>query len=76
MKFRQPNFKHVCGISIALPVAHNFTPTPTMSPHEIAYAKGADHARRGRGADENPYDETNHPGLHAEWVRGHTEGST
>lgn len=71
MKVRQPNFKHACGISIVIPHAHNFVPTPSMQPHQIAFSKGRDAKRRGRPAADNPYDSTRHQHLHEQWISGY-----
>lgn len=67
---RQPNFKHAQGIAVAVPYAHEYTPSPTMTGEQVAAARGADLKRRGRPA-ENPYDANTHPGLYAEWQKGY-----
>jgi hypothetical protein len=70
MRVRQPNFGHSVGVSIAVPYAHAFVPTPNMSPLEIAYSKGADAARRGLDSNANPYSATE-AGLSEAWGRGY-----
>lgn len=75
MKVRQPNFGHGVGISIALPYAHSFVPTPNLSPLEIAYSKGADAARRGIGEDANPYNAAEHRNLSETFARGYKDNA-
>jgi hypothetical protein len=70
MKVRQPNFGHSVGVQVALPFAHAFSPTPNMTPGEIAFGKGADAARRGLGQGACPYDEQLHAGLFDQWMKG------
>jgi hypothetical protein len=69
-RFSKPT--HSIGVTIAVP--HNsFTPTPTMSPLEIAYHKGLEAKRLGRPA-ENPHSDLltpNEGSLAAEWERGY-----
>jgi hypothetical protein len=60
------------GVTIAVPHT-SFTPTPTMSPLEIAFHKGREAKRLGRPA-ENPHNDLltpNHGALAAEWDRGY-----
>lgn len=66
---KQPSFKHAVGISMAVQSVHNFTPTPNLTPAEIAYFKGMEARRRGRPESDNTYEETQ-PNLSAEWMRG------
>jgi hypothetical protein len=70
---RQPNFGHAVGISIAVPDAHAFVPTPNLTAAEIAYHRGRDLARRGRKVEDNPYGEEQEK-LSAEFLRGFNEG--
>jgi len=63
---------HSMGVTIAVPHT-SFTPTPTMSPLEIAFHKGREAKRLGRPA-ENPHNDLltpNHGALAAEWDRGY-----
>lgn len=64
---------HSVGVTIAVPHS-KFTPTPTMTPLEIAYHKGREAKRLGRKAD-NPHDflTPNDGALAAEWDRGYDE---
>ena len=69
-RFSKP--AHSVGVSIAVP--HNgFTPTPNMTPLEIAFHKGKEAKRLGRPA-ENPHKDLLTPTegqLAAEWERGY-----
>ena len=63
---------HSIGVTIAVPHA-DFTPTPTMSPLEIAFHKGREAKRLGRPAD-NPHADKLAPNagqLAQEWDRGY-----
>jgi hypothetical protein len=64
---------HSLGVTIAVPHS-KFTPTPTMSPLEIAFHKGREAKRLGRPA-ENPHKDLltpNDGALAAEWERGYS----
>ncbi len=67
---RRSKQTHAFGVSILVPHS-SFSPTPTMTPLEIAYHKGRDMKRRGRPA-ENPHNEFETE-LAAEWDRGYNE---
>lgn len=63
---------HSIGVTIAVPHSR-FTPTPTMTPLEIAFHKGREAKRLGRPA-ENPHNELLTPtsgALAAEWDKGY-----
>jgi hypothetical protein len=60
---------HSIGVKICVPHS-SFTPTPNMTPLQIAHGQGREARRRGRDADENPYDEDSV--LAAHWAKGHT----
>lgn len=69
-RFSKPS--HSIGVTIAVPHS-SFTPTPNMSPLEIAYHKGREAKRLGRQAD-NPHTELLTPTdglLASEWERGY-----
>ncbi len=69
----QRRAKHTHAVRVSILVPHSsFTPTPTMTPLEIAYFKGVDAKRRGRPA-ENPHEflTPNDGMLAAEWDRGY-----
>lgn len=69
---RRSRHTHAAGVSILVPHS-SFTPTPTMSPLEVAYHKGRDAKRRGRPAT-NPHNDLLTPNdgeLAAEWERGY-----
>jgi hypothetical protein len=72
----QRKMKHTHQVGVLLLVPHSsFTPTPTMTPLEIAFHKGRDAKRRGRPA-ENPHTDflaPNNGALAAEWDRGYGE---
>lgn len=64
---------HSLGVTIAVPHT-KFTPTPTMSPLEVAFRKGQEAKRLGRPSSDNPHAEfltPNHGQLSAEWERGY-----
>ncbi len=65
-RFTKPT--HSIGVTIAVPHA-SFTPTPNMTELEVAHGKGWDAKRRGRKADENPYEEGTTLSDH--WLKGH-----
>jgi len=68
-RFSKPT--HSVGVTIAVPHS-GFTPTPTMSPLEIAFHKGQEAKRLGRPA-ENPHTDMLAPNegqLAKEWDRG------
>lgn len=70
-RFSKP--AHSIGVTIAVP-HKRFTPTPTMSPLEIAYHKGAEAKRLGRPESDNPHGDKlnpNHGQLSAEWSKGY-----
>lgn len=72
MAQRFPKPTHTVGVSILVPHS-SFTPTPTMSPLEIAFNKGREAKRRGR-KPENPHNDfltPNNGALAAEWDRGY-----
>jgi len=72
MAQRFPKPTHSVGVSILVPHS-KFTPTPSMSPLEIAFYKGREARRLGRPA-ENPHNELltpNDGALAAEWERGY-----
>lgn len=63
---------HSIGVTIAVPHS-SFSPTPNMTPLQIAFHKGLDAKRRGRPA-ENPHNDLLTPNnglLAAEWERGY-----
>jgi len=63
-RFSKP--RHSVGVTIAVPHTR-FSPTPTMTPEEIALKKGADAKAIGRPKSENPYTGA----LAAEWDKGY-----
>jgi hypothetical protein len=69
-RFSKP--AHTIGVNIAVP--HNgFTPTPSMTPLQIAFHKGKEAKRLGRPAD-NPHTDMlapNDGALASEWNRGY-----
>jgi hypothetical protein len=70
MAQRFPKPTHSTAVSLLVPHSR-FTPTPMMSPLEIAYHKGREAKRLGRG--ENPHTDflqPNNGALAAEWDRG------
>lgn len=73
----QRRMKHSHQVRVALLVPHSsFTPTPAMSPGEVAYFKGKEAKRLGRGTDENPHTEKllpNNGVLAAQWMKGYGE---
>ena len=69
-RFSKPT--HSTGVTIAVPHS-GFTPTPNMSPLEIAFKKGQEAKRLGRPA-ENPHEDKlvpNEGQLAKEWDRGY-----
>lgn len=71
---QQRKMRHPHAARVAILVPHSsFTPTPSMSPLEIAYFKGREAKRRGRPA-ENPHTDTLTPNnglLAAQWMKGY-----
>lgn len=71
----QRRMKHAHQVRVALLVPHSsFTPTPAMSPLEVAYFKGKEARRRGQGEDENPHTDQllpNNGALAAHWMKGY-----
>lgn len=69
-RFSKPT--HSMGVTIAVP-HESFTPTPLMSPLEIAASKGQEAKRLGHAPD-NPYNDLptpNEGGLAEAWDKGY-----
>lgn len=66
--------EHGVGVSVALPHIKHFTPTPNMTPAEVAYGRGREARRKGRPDNENPYT-ANEEQLSAQWAKGYGDTS-
>lgn len=70
-RFSKP--AHSVRVSVLVPHS-SFTPTPTMSPLQVAFFKGKEARRLGRSVEENPHTDVlapNNGQLSAEWLKGY-----